>query len=67
MLYGIGLLGVVTGTLASWHIDNFAGEEGHDAPATAAQVEELRVEIAALRRQLPGSDDQPPPHRASTG
>lgn len=51
MLGGIGLIGVVTATLASWIVRRVSEEE--DAQhATKTQIEGLLGEIRALRRQV---------------
>lgn len=61
MFCGIGVLGVVTGTFASWLVERVERieddlEEGATATATAADVRELRLEVARLRESL---DRQP--------
>jgi voltage-gated potassium channel len=55
MLAGVALLGVVTASIASWLIDEVREVESENRAATAADLAELRAEIAALRAQL-----QPP-------
>ncbi|WP_253826494.1 potassium channel family protein [Prauserella aidingensis] len=65
MLAGIALLGVVTGSIASWFVEKFGGMEESEREtrrADALQAEELRGEVAdlkaeitALREQLPGA------------
>jgi voltage-gated potassium channel len=59
MVGGIGLLGFVTGSLASWFIDRFSDlqsteEETRDELVELiSEVRGLRAEIAALRDQVP--------------
>lgn len=51
MVYGVGLFAVVTGALASWIIEKLGvPEEEH--PASKADVDDLRLEIAELRALL---------------
>ena len=54
MLFGIGVLGVVTAGFASWLVERVddLDEEENGADATAADVEALRLEIVALREAL---------------
>lgn len=52
MLYGVGLVAVATGALASWIIEKIGGMEEHEYPATKADVDDLRLEIAELRALL---------------
>lgn len=47
MIGGIALIGVVTATLASWIVEKVAVQT--TTPATEAQVEQLRAEIAELK------------------
>ncbi|RKN47671.1 potassium channel family protein [Micromonospora endolithica] len=51
MIGGIGLIGFVTGSLATWIVDRVS-EKGRAAAATVDDIAALRAEIAALRRQL---------------
>ncbi|MEU4660164.1 potassium channel family protein [Micromonospora chalcea] len=51
MVGGIGLIGFVTGSLATWIVERVA-DRNRPEPATAADVAALRDEIAALRAQL---------------
>ncbi|MDM4719062.1 ion channel [Micromonospora sp. WMMA1363] len=61
MIGGIGLIGFVTGSLASWIVDRISrrGQQvpgrGQQQAATAEDVAALRAEIAALRRRLEAS------------
>uniref|UniRef100_UPI00037C176A potassium channel family protein n=1 Tax=Nocardiopsis chromatogenes TaxID=280239 RepID=UPI00037C176A len=50
---GIALLGVVTGTLASWFVEMLDTAQ-ETASATQAQVEDLMLEVRALRAELAG-------------
>lgn len=54
MLTGIGVLGVVTASVASWLVQRVeeAEEEVRGEPATAADVSELREEVRRLREAL---------------
>lgn len=52
MLYGVGLVAVATGALASWIIEKIGGVEEQEHPATKADVDDLRLEIAELRALL---------------
>src|SRR5271156_2154593 len=52
MIGGISLVGVVTAALASWIIQRVAEEETASQAATAAQIDELRVEIRELVQEL---------------
>ncbi|WP_337062605.1 potassium channel family protein [Kineococcus sp. G2] len=52
MLSGIALVGVVTGSLASWFLDEVRDSSGQDAEATRADVAELAAEVRRLREQL---------------
>ncbi len=62
MLFGIGVLGVVTAGFASWLVERVDDldelENGKDA--TAGDVERLREEIAALRADLARARDPRP-------
>ena len=52
MLGGIGLLGVVTATLASWLVQRVSEVEEASQAATRRDVEALTAEVAALRADL---------------
>ncbi|MFD7654965.1 potassium channel family protein [Actinosynnema sp. NPDC059797] len=55
MVGGIALLGVITGTIASWLVERLSGVEGSVAEAERATLAELRLvkaELAALRAEL---------------
>ncbi|MDI2029600.1 potassium channel family protein [Saccharopolyspora sp. TS4A08] len=58
MVAGIALLGVVTGSIASWFVDRFGGlEQSMSASADAtrrldAESDQLRAEIVALREEI---------------
>jgi voltage-gated potassium channel len=52
MIGGIGLVGVITASLASWIIQRVAEEESAIQAATAAHIDELRSEIRELRQDL---------------
>lgn len=59
MIGGISLVGSITATIASWIVQTVAVEDEEHASATAAHIDELRAEIAALRDAIsqaqPGS------------
>ena len=52
MLYGVGMVAVATGALASWIIEKIGGREEQEYPATKADVDDLRQEISELRALL---------------
>lgn len=52
MLYGVGMVAVATGALASWIIEKIGGMEEQEHPATKADVDDLRQEISELRALL---------------
>jgi voltage-gated potassium channel len=52
MLGGIGLIGVVTATLASWIVENVAKRDVESQTTTQREVAELADEIRALRGEL---------------
>ncbi|MBB5954532.1 voltage-gated potassium channel [Saccharothrix tamanrassetensis] len=55
MIGGIALLGVITGTIASWLVERLSGVEGQVVEAEQATVAELRsvrAELAELRTEL---------------
>ncbi len=53
MITGVALLGVVTATLASWLVERVTdADDAEDEQRGAAEREELRAEIAALRAQV---------------
>ncbi|WP_432487308.1 potassium channel family protein [Kineococcus sp. SYSU DK018] len=52
MLSGIALVGVVTGSLASWFLDEVRDTSGADAEATRADVQRLAEEVGRLREEL---------------
>ncbi|TCJ38994.1 potassium channel family protein [Parafrankia sp. BMG5.11] len=58
-IYGLAVLGYLTATIASFFIGRDA--EDHDAPvAGAAELAELKAEVAALRRAIESSRATPP-------
>ncbi|TQM82167.1 voltage-gated potassium channel [Saccharothrix saharensis] len=55
MIGGIALLGVITGTIASWLVERLSGVEDSVAEAeqaTAAELRLVRAELAELREEL---------------
>ena len=52
MMGGITLIGVVTGSLASWIVQRVSETDTAAQVATAAQIDELRGEIRDLAEQL---------------
>lgn len=68
MVAGIAMLGVVTGSIASWFVDRFGGIErqleetssesqrlDNDSEALRREIGILREEIASLRHELTAS------------
>jgi voltage-gated potassium channel len=51
MVGGIGLIGFVTGTLASWIVDRVSTAE-RPQEATKADIEAVLAELAALRVEV---------------
>ncbi|MFI7577822.1 potassium channel family protein [Micromonospora sp. NPDC049497] len=51
MVGGIGLIGFVTGSLATWIVERVS-DKGQPPAATSEDIAVLRAEIASLRRQL---------------
>lgn len=64
MVGGISLIGIVTGTLASWIVQRVAEEDRAGRAATSAEIDELREELVALRTAL--SITSPPITPSST-
>jgi voltage-gated potassium channel len=64
MVGGIGLIGFVTGSLATWIVERVTPDKA--AQATVADIAALRAEIAALRAAL-GSPGDPAPDDAGPG
>lgn len=52
MIGGIALLGVLTGTIASWFVEHMHGIEQSVEQVTREEIRELREELAALRAEL---------------
>ncbi|WP_353828795.1 potassium channel family protein [Agromyces sp. SYSU T0242] len=52
MVGGIALIGVVTGTLASWIVERVSENAEADQVATKAHVDQLTAEIRELREEL---------------
>lgn len=52
MIAGIALLGVLTGTIASWFVERMHGIEASMEQVTREEIRELRAELAALRAEL---------------
>jgi len=52
MLGGIALIGVVTATLASWIVEKVSATNEAEKVATKAHIDELAVELRALREEL---------------
>lgn len=63
MVTGIGLLGAVTASVASWLVQRVEEDEEEErgVPATAADVEALRHEVRLLREELAGASRPDPP------
>ena len=56
MLVGVGLLGVVSATLASGFIARLEGEQQSDMNLLLSKVEELHAEVSSLRTELAQRD-----------
>lgn len=54
MLGGIALLGVVTGTVASWIVDRVSTDVDENQTATVAHIKELHATVAELRDEVRG-------------
>jgi voltage-gated potassium channel len=52
MVGGISLIGMVTATVATWIVQNVAEQDSAHQAATAAQIDELRSEIAQLTSMI---------------
>ncbi|MDA3648133.1 potassium channel family protein [Saccharopolyspora indica] len=52
MIAGIAMLGVVTGSIASWFVEKFGGLERSLTQSADAETAQLRAEIAALRQEI---------------
>jgi voltage-gated potassium channel len=52
MVGGISLIGMVTATVATWIVKNVAEQDSAHQAATAAQIDELRSEIAQLTNMI---------------
>lgn len=52
MIGGIGLIGFVTGSLATWIVERVSAASDQPTAATSADVAALRAEIAALRQHI---------------
>jgi voltage-gated potassium channel len=58
MIGGIALLGVITGTIASWLVERLSGVEDQVVEAeqaTLAELRSVRAELAELRAELRGT------------
>tara|TARA_Y100000817_G_scaffold206575_1_gene161972 strand:- start:180 stop:950 length:771 start_codon:yes stop_codon:yes gene_type:complete len=67
MIGGIALIGVVTGSIASWIVEKVQRDTDEAQSATKAQVRDLHIEVAALRadisRLMDRAGEQSPPER----
>ena len=52
MIGGISLVGSITATIASWVVQTVSTEDKAQAAVTAAQIDDLRADIAQLRELL---------------
>lgn len=55
MIGGVALLGVITGTIASWFVERIEGAEDSMETAIHNEVKVLRNELALLRTELAGA------------
>ena len=59
MICGIGLLGTVTATLASWLVENVSATEESDTARLLARIDRLEAKIEVLHDRLPARDGSP--------
>ncbi len=59
MICGIGLLGTVTATLASWLVENVSATQESDTTRLLARIDRLEAKIEMLHDRLPAPDDTP--------
>jgi voltage-gated potassium channel len=52
MIAGIGVLGIVTATLASWLVERVQVEERESDAVTAAHIQALSTQVEALTAQI---------------
>ncbi|MDM4142516.1 MULTISPECIES: hypothetical protein [Mycobacterium] len=57
--FGDGLIGMITATVAAWIVHRVAEEETTTQAATAAQIDELRAQIAQLTGLLTEAAGKP--------
>ena len=57
MLVGVGLLGVVSATLASGFIARLEGEQQSEMQALMAKIDTLQAEVSGLRREMTGRQE----------
>jgi voltage-gated potassium channel len=57
MVGGISLIGMVTATVATWIVQNVAEQDSAHQAATAAQIDELRSEVAQLTNMIAAQHD----------
>ena len=53
MIGGVGLIGIVTATLASWIVEKVSLDDAKEAAATRCQVAELNAEVGELKEMIP--------------
>lgn len=56
MICGIGLLGTVTATLASWLVEHVAATEASDTQRLLARIDQLEAKIETLHGRPPAAD-----------
>lgn len=59
MIGGMSLIGMITATVASWIVHRVAEEDTTKQAATAAQIDELRLQIAQLTTLLTKTSGEP--------
>ncbi|OBK46860.1 potassium channel family protein [Mycobacterium sp. 1081908.1] len=59
MIGGMSLIGMITATVASWIVHRVADEDTTKQAATAAQIDELRSQIAQLTKLLTDTSPEP--------
>ena len=57
MVGGIALIGMVTATVATWIVHRVAEQDSAHQAATAAQIDELRSEVAQLTNMMAAQQD----------
>jgi voltage-gated potassium channel len=59
MIGGISLIGLITATVATWIVQRVEEDDNSNAAATAAQIDELRAQIAHLTKLMTDRAGEP--------